>query len=330
MTLVSVGARRRGGQQAAEPVPYALPTARPYNAPHAAITPTYDGSGEAIHPSVVDMQRYGGPWHGWRYWMAMTPFPGGDAALENPSILVSNNGYHWSVPAGLTNPVYPAEPSYHSDTHLTYDPDTDELVMIFRHTRTGGGGTFLRWARSSNGSTWPAHTEVQLDPVPTSPSIMKVGTEWHIYAIRSGSANQTGTYLRWRSSDLTTWAAAETLTGLGAVEFTWHLSVQYFDGQFWALHDRGPAHLTGRPDGFRAATSLDGLTWAIAADDMLTPIGLGYETYQHYRADFQPHEDGMHMRVWYSHEARETGAPSGSWGTSYTQVRRDEWPAPPA
>ena len=34
--------------------------------------PTYDGSDQSTHPSVL---RFDAPWHGYLYWMAMTPYP---------------------------------------------------------------------------------------------------------------------------------------------------------------------------------------------------------------------------------------------------------------
>ena len=39
-----------------------------------------------------------------------------------------------------------------------------------------------------------------------------------------------------------------------------------------------------------------------------------------YRAQFQPHENGTHFRVWYS-----SNGPS-SWRIGYTQVPRSLWP----
>src|SRR5579884_2655894 len=34
--------------------------------------PTYDGSGQAVHPDVV---AFDAPWHGAQYWLTMTPYP---------------------------------------------------------------------------------------------------------------------------------------------------------------------------------------------------------------------------------------------------------------
>ena len=61
--------------------------------------PTYDGSGQAVHP---DVYYNANGWNGYRYWMAMTPYPNGNAAYENPSIVVSNDNLNWIVPPGLS------------------------------------------------------------------------------------------------------------------------------------------------------------------------------------------------------------------------------------
>ena len=42
--------------------------------------PTFDGSGQAVHPSVIDLVQMHGvtSWAGYRYWMLMTPYPYAD------------------------------------------------------------------------------------------------------------------------------------------------------------------------------------------------------------------------------------------------------------
>ncbi len=71
--------------------------------------PTYDGSGECTHPSVVDsVAVLGQPWQGYRYWLAFTPYPGNDdrrSRFENPSIVASHNGQDWVVPTGVRAPL---------------------------------------------------------------------------------------------------------------------------------------------------------------------------------------------------------------------------------
>jgi hypothetical protein len=81
--------------------------------------PTYDGSGQCVHPSV----RYiPGGWAGYEWWMAFTPYPQGNDKYENPSLVASHDGINWTVPKGLVNPIDPAPKNGHdADTELIYD-----------------------------------------------------------------------------------------------------------------------------------------------------------------------------------------------------------------
>src|SRR5579863_975337 len=61
--------------QPVAPVPLA-------NAQSPLTTPTYDGSGQAVEPTIIFFDT---PWHGFSYWMAYSPYPNGDPTKENPS-----------------------------------------------------------------------------------------------------------------------------------------------------------------------------------------------------------------------------------------------------
>ena len=322
MTILAIGARRRG--QAL----YQFPTARPYNAPVPAVTPTYDGTTQAVHPSVVDMHRYGGDWHGFRYWMAMTPYPNTNDRYENPSVLASHDGYRWQVPAGLTNPIYPAPnaPGFNSDTHLHYDPTADELVMLYRATLNTVAFTYYV-LRSSDGVTWTPRVDIQLPASVQilSPALVRVGAgDWRLFGLtRSPDPKLLKTWTA--AAPEGPWTGPFDCQGLRTVEWPWHLDVLYHDSLFWLTVDRGPAYL-GAPDGFRAAISRDGITWVHAADDFMAtgPTG-GWDSTQLYRATIQPHEDGDKFRMWYSAESD-----AGPWGTGLTHIPEAEWPQPPA
>ena len=47
-----------------------------------------DGGNQPTHPSVIDMKQM---WHGFRYWMAYSPYPYSDGAEENPCVCASND-----------------------------------------------------------------------------------------------------------------------------------------------------------------------------------------------------------------------------------------------
>ena len=89
--------------------------------PTVLTTPTYDGSGQCVHPSVRYLIDFG-PYD---YYMAMTPYPGMNDAYENPSLLGSSDGLAWEVPSGITNPLAPMPSGGHNcDPCLTYAAGT--------------------------------------------------------------------------------------------------------------------------------------------------------------------------------------------------------------
>lgn len=326
MSLLAAARRRVGGGliNTSGP-PYALPTSAPYNVPVKAEIPTYDDSGQAVHPSVIDFRQVnGGTWRGWRYWMAHTPYTDTDNQTENPQIVVSQDGYHWYNPAGIRKPLYfPPVGGFLSDVDLDYDPDTDELVLLYR--------VYDGWLhtphiiRSSTGAAWPLVSSginfTRSEQI-LSPCLVRVGTnDWHMY----GLTRDTRVFQRWTSSDLATWSGPTNLTGLSGVVSPWHLDVLLFDGVYYMTINRGPRYLTSE-NGLLAATSTDGLSWNAAGSDFMNKnASYDWESAQLYRACIQPHEDGTHFRMWYSAEGS-----SNRWWTGYTQVRRDAWPTPPA
>lgn len=115
------------------------------NAANHMVTPTYDHSGQAVHPSVIDFKMEFGVnnWGGFRYWMAFTPYPNFNYAHENPSLLVSTDGINWRNPPGLKNPIAP-EPLvslfaiYNSDPELIYDPAQNALMLYWREYQRNG------------------------------------------------------------------------------------------------------------------------------------------------------------------------------------------------
>ncbi len=100
--------------------------------------PTYEGSGQTVHPSIIDFQNeYAkAQWGGYRFWMAITPYPQSNDAFENPSIFASHDGKNWVVPSGIENPLVSApggwEHGFHNDPDLIYNPDDDSLWLYFR------------------------------------------------------------------------------------------------------------------------------------------------------------------------------------------------------
>ena len=54
------------------------------------------------HPSIKWFEN---GWNGYKYWMAVTPYPNGSAFYENPCIIASNDLVSWVEPTPGVNPL---------------------------------------------------------------------------------------------------------------------------------------------------------------------------------------------------------------------------------
>lgn len=66
------------------------------NAPTYLDTLTYDRSGQVVHPSLIDFWlEFGLPsWGGYRFWMAITPYPFGNNQYKNQTM---QNYFPWHL-----------------------------------------------------------------------------------------------------------------------------------------------------------------------------------------------------------------------------------------
>lgn len=298
--------------------PYTMPTSAPYNAPTYAITPTPDGTGSAVHPSVVDFGAAG--WRGWRYWMAVTPYYMSNDQLENPCILHSNDGFTWSVPTGLTNPIDPTPPGgYNSDTELKYNPETGQLVCLWRDS-----GERLYISTSTDGFTWSGPTTVlsSANGQLLSPAMVRVAAnDWRMFTTGSTAAgvNTNGASVMWTATTPAgPWVNPQNVQwpAYPDGQFLWHLGMIYDQGKFYAALD-ARSGTTGW--GIWAATSTDGINWTMNPTRVLGNRS-AWDNTTLYRTVIQPHENGTHMRVWYSSDGPQ------SWRVGYTHIPKSLWP----
>jgi hypothetical protein len=178
-----VGAGRRNGPVRPS-APYRGTFAPPYNAANRLSIPSPVAGANAMHPDVID---FGTAWHGYRYWMAFTPY-NGDENTEVPSIVACNDltsGGTWVVPAGFTNPITPdqAGVTHMADTDLVYDAATDRLHVFY--IVTDGNATYqdIRSKWTSGDGTWSSETTVLAGAGGTlaNPSVIKTTSGWRMF-----------------------------------------------------------------------------------------------------------------------------------------------------
>ena len=250
------------------------PTVAPVLALTKLVVPTYEGSGQAVHPDVL---WFPAGWHGFEYWMAFTPFPGGKPEFENPSIVASHDGIAWQVPAGLTNPVVrrPSKGAYNSDPDLSYDAATDQLVMLTREVR--GGFNHISMLTSRDGVKWGRLRKVFLrrNHGMISPTMVLSSARdprlWFVDGGDKKCPKRVTRVMRQEGIGRSPMASPALERGWGPARLSglvqpgyhiWHLDVTWVAArqEYWAVYPAYPRRECGARDLF-FATSPDGVRW---------------------------------------------------------------------
>jgi len=250
------------------------PVAAPSSPLVRLTVPTYEGSGQAVHPDVLWFPQ---PWHGWEYWMAFTPYPGGQERFENPSIVVSHDGVRWQVPPGLFNPLAGSlrRPAYNSDPDLSYDAAHDRLVLIYREVRAGFNSVYS--ISSQDGLSW-SHRRMMFrrrNHGMISPTIVipatGPATVWYVDGGRNTCPKRITRVMRQTATAADAlapyavergWSPPRT-AGLNQKGFMiWHLDVVAVPakGEYWAVYPAYVRKGCGSRDLF-FARSRDGINW---------------------------------------------------------------------
>lgn len=267
-------------------------------------TPTYDGSGQVAHPDVIDFGP-GQTWNGYRYWMAMTPYPSSNNVYENPSMLVSNDNVTWIVPPGLTNPIvaHPAD-GFNSDVDLTMVGST--MYLYWRQYTSSNNGHILWLTSSTDGITWSTPQSIinQADQYDVAPAIVQYGSQYLMFAIYDTTTNVVTR--RTASAINGPWSAPTTVpfTLPGSNE-PWHMDVCVDGGRLWASMSSFLSEL------YLAYSDDGGLTWTVGTKPVI--VGAGWAT-AIYRSCIKA-QNG-YLDCWYS---AYTGTPN-VWHVGYTKI----------
>jgi hypothetical protein len=263
--------------------------------------------GQTTHPSVVHVP---GGWGGYEYWMAHTPYPGGDNQYEDPNICASPDGINWIVPPGLVNPIDDQPGSatgpFNSDVDLRMGPD-NTLYLFWRwYDLTGaspGSEERLYYSTSLNGIDWAPkqlvyssdHTVIRL----LSPCFIYEGGTWGMWAVDVLPSPHRVVRLQGGATPTDTWGAPVEVD-MGVIpdgKEAWHLGmIRVADGYIALLND---TDFNNRPYGGEDlfCVSADGLTF-INSGKTVIPSSLEGEYDYLYRASLIEEAGGW--RVWYS------------------------------
>lgn len=97
------------------------------NKPYRVKIPTYDGSGQVVHPSVVYLKAED------EYFLAFTPYTNTNDKVENPSVVISNNCFCFKEEIEGLNPLVQAPCIDHNDDPNLFI-ENNEYKIIYLET----------------------------------------------------------------------------------------------------------------------------------------------------------------------------------------------------
>lgn len=293
------------------------------NAASPLVTPTYEGSGNMVEPTVID---FPSGWHGFRYWMVASPYPKSDAQFENPSILVSQDGTQWSVPPGLINPIaLPTPGSALSDGSIVYDSDDDELWLYYLHDvpdAAGNNHEYLLRKTSKDGISWTPEVELLNGPnySLTSPTVVKfqgLYYLWNVVVGALGCASPSTTITLRTSPDGVNWSAAQPVNLSIPNYVVWHFNVTLISrtNQLLIANTAYPVNtLSCGATSLFSGTSWDGITWNNPQPMLSRATPGSWDGLNIYRSSFLYDDAQSLLRIWYSAD----GDPGWHIGESQT------------
>lgn len=270
------------------------------------VVPTPDGTGQATHPSVVDVP---GGWNGHRYWMAYTPYAYADNAVEDPCVAWSDNGISWTeVDTAFPLDDAPGSTIYNSDTHLALVDGT--MYVTWRKVESGVSATFYM-RTSTTGFTWtPTETVWSAGLTSAFSQVLeKSATGWRLWFVGGGSGSRN---LSWIDT-----TAARPTSGWGAIQSTmlptpvgrepWHVDIRRLGSRWWGVLTDTDIGRNGINCQIRLMQSADGITWDVAATQLVPHLGHSHDVLYKAALTVTGATTVPTVRLWYSGLSADAG-----------------------
>ncbi|WP_162830320.1 hypothetical protein [Amycolatopsis palatopharyngis] len=259
-----------------------------------------------------------GGWNGFEYWMAHTPYPGGNDDHEDPNIVSSADGVSWFVPEGLVNPIDDADgqPEYNSDVDLRLHPDnTMYLFWRFYDVNSTGTEEKLYYSTSTDGVTWAPKIQYWVSDAAAlrllSPSMLYEDGRWIMWAVDIVPSPNRVVRLEGGANPESGWTAPATVD-MGPMQTgkeSWHLSIHKVEDSYVGLLTDITTDSGGLDGDNLFIASQDGLIFTNSGTTVTPRVQVG-EHDNLYRATMilDTEGDATGYRVWYS--AWQNNSPS--------------------
>ena len=189
--------------------------------------PTYDGSGQAVHPSLLVQDD--------RFVLAFTPYTDTDDRVENPSVVISDNGLKFREEKPGLNPLVPApEKDHNDDPDLFYAdgkysllyletcrPEKQSLVLLESTDRIHWEKRVIHEERLCQDSKGLESGLFMLSPK----YIEKDGLSYLFYVNRDATGGYQIEYVTGKDAYSLDFAERKVVAVSGLKELPWHLDI---------------------------------------------------------------------------------------------------------
>jgi hypothetical protein len=263
--------------------------------------PTYDGSGQVVHPDYAagSAGPFQDPGH-----LAITPYPFGNPQWENPSVFSGRGALTWLLESGAPNPIVTPSAGYLSDPDLVYVAETGEFWLYYRQVTESN---VIHLVQSRDGIHWSVPVQVAGAPNHEiiSPTVVNRGpNDWWMWAVNGGAAGCAGaaTSVEVRhSGDGRHWSTPAPVELSQPGFFPWHIDVEWIaaKNEFWAVYNVKVAGSCTTPAVF-LATSPDGVHWTTRSSPILAKGSIPAFADIVYRSTFSYDPVSDDIIFWYS------------------------------
>lgn len=279
--------------------------------------PTYDGTGQAVHPDILFRLDEA---TGSRYYLVFTPFPFGNGDFENPSMLISENGWKFREPVEGLNPlVQKPLNAINSDPDIFFDPADSTFNLIYR---SGPDEQFVQRS-SPDGIAWAWTLEIMysfesLDSLALSPAVLVSGSDYYLFYV-SGLKDRALSIKQIVSDSRFNWqrgSAEDVSINLPGSLNPWHIDVFSDEiGTYYMLINAFKKEFSYQD--LYLATSTNLVDWQFEKKPLISRSRHFFNAQSLYRSTGLV--DGNTLAVWFSMRTY-----SGEWRIGLKKFRLDE------
>jgi hypothetical protein len=237
----------------------------PYDKFFTLEIPTYENSGQAVHPDILHQNSMSPP-----FLLALTPYPFSIDRFENPSILASNDGLRFFEEYPGSNPLVCPPPYDHNNDPCIFYYDGKLRIMYLETLRPEKQNIVL--LTHQDGARWISqnvHTDYinGRDPMILSPVYVRINQKDFLFYVNL--TRHKIQFVPLRHNFIPDCSQRKDISINMAGLDPWHIDIVSHEGTFYMLICCVKTEKNKRIFDLYTARSSDGYTWDFSTNKLI-------------------------------------------------------------